>query len=345
MSKDKDEAVPFTEASTDSDGTGAMNPIPSSPKSKVGALPWIVMFLALYTFALPWIRFAIIQRYFLEPDWGAVLPGLDSTQSQKWAMGGHMVPGVICLVLGPLQFVGPIRKSCPRIHRWSGRIFCICAMFSAILGLTFIALKGQLVGGYNMSFGFASSGLTVGVLSFKTWQTARTARSSETPDFTAHRNWGIRIYSQMLAPMLYRYSYLALDIFNIYDAPLINREGEECRTDDTCPAYFRWFDMLHCWTYWLTALGIAELIIYGLPKDKDVVGADHASQSNDGDTHSLLQADGNCSSDNDENQANKQPQPIRTNSVIAINIIGWILAAITTAITIKTFTSVDFDSQ
>lgn len=313
------------------------NTIPSSQKSKVRALPWIIMFAALYTFALPYIYFAIVQRYFLNPDWKAALPGLDSTLIRKWSMGGHMAAGVVCLLLGPLQFVPLVRKSWPRIHRWSGRIYCICAIISCIFGLVFIVLKRELVGGYNMSIAFATFGVTVGVLSVKAWQTARAARAGVIPDFTAHRNWGIRSYSQILAPLLYRYWYVGLELFNVYDAPLLLRWGGVCRADDVCPDYLRWFDMVHCWTYWLTALGNAELIIYCLRKDMDVVPSSADFESNEPESQAPLLLDGNTLTYTVDNEPN-EPRDLETKSVMAINVIGWVLAAITAIITIKTFT-------
>ena len=170
----------------DSNATETINPHPSSQNSKVWTLPWIIMWVALYVFTLPWIDGAIVQRYFLNPDWRFALPGLDSAQSQKWTMRFHMAAGAVCLVLGPLQFVPRVRKSYPKIHRWSGRIYCICAMLSSIFGFTFIALKGLLVGGLNMSIAFATAGVTTGLLTFKAWHAARSAKSGAIPDFTVH---------------------------------------------------------------------------------------------------------------------------------------------------------------
>lgn len=93
------------------------------------------------------------------------------------------------------------------------------------------------------------------------------ANVSFSADYTVHRNWAIRSFSQVLAPMLYRYWYISMDVLGIYQGPMPLRLGGVCNEDNTCPDYMRWLDCIHCWTYWLSSLAIAELIIYNLPSD------------------------------------------------------------------------------
>ena len=38
-----------------------------------------------------------------------------------------------------------------------------------------------------------------------------------------------------------------------------------CKADGTCSEYYRWFDMIHCWTYWLSSWLVAEVVIHYLP--------------------------------------------------------------------------------
>jgi hypothetical protein len=239
---------------------------PQASSSKVWAWPWVIMFVALYLFTLPWINYAIIKRYFTDTEWGAALPGLNRTPIMGFCMRAHMACGAVSILLGPLQLSSYIRRRFPWIHRWSGRLYVVCAMLSSVMGLMFIGLKGKLVGGYNMSLAFSTGGAAIGVLAFKTWQTARAAKTaSPVRDFTSHRNWAIRSYSQILAPMLYRYWYVCLLLFDWYQGPALNKLGAMCKADDTCPDYYRWFDMVHCWTYWLSSWLVAEVIIHYLP--------------------------------------------------------------------------------
>src|SRR6266852_3009695 len=52
----------------------------------------------------------------------------------------HILPGMLFMVLGPLQFVRGLRSKYPQVHRWCGRIFLSA---SAVVGVT--SLCGYLV--------------------------------------------------------------------------------------------------------------------------------------------------------------------------------------------------------
>lgn len=306
-------------------------------KTRIWATPWVIMLVALYAFAVPWVIYAILMRYFLKPEWNAALPGLDRTIWHKVTMGGHMACGAIAMLLGPIQFIPYFRRPFFAIvHRWSGRLYCTCAMLSSLLGLSFIALKGELVGGWNMTVAFSAAGATIGVLGFKVWQTARAAKASAPRDFTSHRNWGIRSYSQILAPMLYRYWYLCLYIFKLYDPPDRLNMGLVCGSDDVCPDYLRFLDKLHCWTYWMTSLAVAELIIYYLPEHETKPSISHGPVDESGETPSpdtpLLQLS--------DGEADTQVRSMDRSSTSpsTVNTIGWVLATIIVIITANIFT-------
>lgn len=48
----------------------------------------------------------------------------------------HIIPGFIFLVLGPLQFVSSIRARWPKFHRWSGRLFIVSGVVTAVTAIT-----------------------------------------------------------------------------------------------------------------------------------------------------------------------------------------------------------------
>lgn len=326
-------------------------------QTRIWATPWVLMLIALYMFAVPWVISNILLRYFLKPDWGTALPGLDSTPLRKVTMGGHMSMGAISLLIGPFQLIPWLRRRFPVMHRWAGRIYCSCAMLSSVFGLIFIALKGQLVGGWNMTAAFAAAGAAIGILAFKVWQTARLAKLSSVPmDYTSHRNWAIRSYSQILAPMLYRYWYLAMDLFKMYTPPLMPSTGLVCHDDDVCPDYLRIIDMLHCWTYWLSSLAVAEVIIYFLPPHSPKPSST-PSQTSDifvDDSASVLEYN-NPTSDDDEltartpllrgtaNDYSGEPRlegsdpNTHISSPTVVNLVGWSLAVVTMVITATIF--------
>ena len=367
---------------------------------KVWSLPWIVCFGMLYIFALFWVNYAILQRYLLQGNWGAALPGLDSTKLRKFTMGAHFTCGAIALLIGPFQFFPFLRRRVPWLHRWSGRLNVFCALLSSVFGCAFTGRKGKLVGGWNMSVAFCCAGITIGILAVQTWKTARatkesllrqpqqqqqqqqqqlTSRISIAPSklaihFDVHRNWGIRSYSQILSPMLYRYWYVALELYGFYQGPTTPEMGGVCHADDTCPEYYRLFDQLHCWTYWLSSLLVAELIIYFLASsspaliqttsdirhqkvvddvEKDVsnvaMGTDHPTQE----TTPTISEDKPllCNQELEEGSidsvsASIGEEPVRANSLQSlssssspwtVNLIGSVLAVATTAVTVKIF--------
>jgi uncharacterized membrane protein len=47
----------------------------------------------------------------------------------------HIVPGFIFLVLGPLQFISAIRACWPKFHRWSGRLFVVSGLVTAVTAI------------------------------------------------------------------------------------------------------------------------------------------------------------------------------------------------------------------
>ena len=59
----------------------------------------------------------------------------------------HILPAMLFMVLGPLQFVRSLRSKYPQFHRWSGRIFLTA---SAVVGITGLTLAfGKTIGGVD----------------------------------------------------------------------------------------------------------------------------------------------------------------------------------------------------
>lgn len=52
---------------------------------------------------------------------------------------GHAAAGIAFCLLGPLQFVRPIRARFPAVHRLSGRIFAVAGLALALSGLRMVA--------------------------------------------------------------------------------------------------------------------------------------------------------------------------------------------------------------
>lgn len=118
----------------------------------------------------------------------------------------HMIGGAIITALAPLQVIGAIRRRWPRLHRASGYVIAIAALFSATGGLAYIVLRGT-IGGPLMDWGFALYGIAVLVAAAQATRHARAGR------FERHWRWGLRLFVLAMGSWLYRVHYT---IWHIY---------------------------------------------------------------------------------------------------------------------------------
>jgi len=103
----------------------------------------------------------------------------------------HILPAMLFMVLGPLQFVRGLRSRYPQVHRWSGRIFLAA---SAVVGISGLRLAfGKTIGGLDEKAAITLFG-TFFLLSLAKalWHALRR-------EFTQHREWMIRGYAIGLA--------------------------------------------------------------------------------------------------------------------------------------------------
>src|SRR5882757_4389359 len=103
----------------------------------------------------------------------------------------HILPAMLFMVLGPLQFVRGLRSKYPRIHRWCGRIFLTV---SAVVGVTGLTLAvGKTIGGVDEKAAIVLFGsFFLIALAKGLWHALRR-------EFVQHREWMIRGYAIGLA--------------------------------------------------------------------------------------------------------------------------------------------------
>jgi uncharacterized membrane protein len=103
----------------------------------------------------------------------------------------HILPAMLFMVLGPLQFVRSLRSKYPQIHRWSGRIFLTA---SAIVGVTGLTMAfGKTIGGVDEKAAITLFGVFFLIALAKAlWHALRR-------EFVQHREWMIRGYAIGLA--------------------------------------------------------------------------------------------------------------------------------------------------
>ena len=104
-----------------------------------------------------------------------------------WLTLAHIIPGLVFVVMGPLQFVAELRRRRPALHRWTGRVFLGSAL---AIGITALIMSPQMaIGG-----GIEIAATTVFGLLFlfalgKGFAAIRARRIAE------HRQWMIRAYA------------------------------------------------------------------------------------------------------------------------------------------------------
>ena len=103
----------------------------------------------------------------------------------------HILPAMLFMVLGPLQFVRGLRAKYPRVHRWSGRIFLTA---SAVVGVTGLTMAfGKTIGGIDEKAAITLFGTFFLIALAKAlWHALRR-------EFVQHREWMIRGYAIGLA--------------------------------------------------------------------------------------------------------------------------------------------------
>lgn len=175
-------------------------------------------------------------------EWNRVLPRLyeQQTPGATAGIGLHFAAGGIVLVLGGIQFVGPLRRRYPAVHRWTGRVYVSASLLAAVGGLTFIAAKGT-IGGPVMNVGFGLYGALMGMAAVQTVRHARARR------LDLHRAWALRLFALAIGSWLYRMDY----------GFWVMLTGGAGHLDD-----FRgWFDMVMAFFFYLPNLAVAELFI------------------------------------------------------------------------------------
>jgi uncharacterized membrane protein len=103
----------------------------------------------------------------------------------------HIIPGMLFMVLGPLQFVRRLRSGWPRVHRWTGRVVIASGM---IIGGTALVMSPQMaIGGVSET---AATTLFAIVFLFALVKAFLYIRRGQV---ALHREWMIRAFAVGLA--------------------------------------------------------------------------------------------------------------------------------------------------
>ena len=153
----------------------------------LAALAWVVLFLlALSTVA-------IVSRYLAFDSEEYFSEQRETYLRHEFALGVHVLSGILALVVGPWQFIAAIRRRFIRVHRFLGAVYVASALALGLSGLVFAptAYTGPV----------AVAGFTVLDLAML-FTTATAVRMIVARRVADHRRWMIRSFSLILAGVM-----------------------------------------------------------------------------------------------------------------------------------------------
>lgn len=113
----------------------------------------------------------------------------------------HVAGAATALLIGSAQFIGPLRRRLPAVHRWSGRVYAAACLVGGAGGLM---LSFGSTAGPVAATGFGLLAVLWLIATGLGWRTALGR------DFTAHRRWMIRSWALTLAAVTLRLQMVAL---------------------------------------------------------------------------------------------------------------------------------------
>jgi uncharacterized membrane protein len=150
---------------------------------------WVIMTLACVTITV------IVSRY-LTFDPEVYFPQqLEPYLQHEFALGVHVLSGMLALLIGPFQFVRRLRRRFVPLHRFMGATYVASA---TALGVTGLILAPTAYTGLVASAGFTVLDLA---MLFTTWTAVRMILAGR---YAEHRRWMIRSFSLIMAGVMLR---------------------------------------------------------------------------------------------------------------------------------------------
>jgi len=164
-----------------------------SPNRTLVRFLWIaVIFLAFVGLAVATRRTIALWRPNAMHTEKNPAAALDSHFANQRALTlTHILPALLFMILGPLQFVRKLRSKYPQFHRWSGRIFLSASAVVGVSGLTMAF--GKTIGGLDEKAAITLFG------TFFLVALAKALWHAMHREFAQHREWMIRGYAIGLA--------------------------------------------------------------------------------------------------------------------------------------------------
>jgi uncharacterized membrane protein len=182
-----------TEISADPSTVGRSGPNRPHPQGTLARRlvrpGWVIMTLACIYIAVIASRYLTFdpEVYFTEQR--------EAYLQHEFALGVHVLSGVLALLIGPFQFVRRLRRRFVRVHRFMGATYVASA---TALGVSGLILAPTAYTGFVASAGFTVLDLA---MLFTTWTAVRMILAGQ---FREHRRWMIRSFSLIMAGVMLR---------------------------------------------------------------------------------------------------------------------------------------------
>lgn len=136
--------------------------------------------------------------------WNLVLPHgyVEGETFGNAAVAAHLALAFIVLVSGPLQFVAGVRTRLPALHRWTGRLYLVTSMSTAIIGLYMVLTRGT-VGDLPQHIAICFNAVLIVMFGAFAWLAAVSR------DFAAHRRWVLRLFLAVGGVWFFRVGFMA----------------------------------------------------------------------------------------------------------------------------------------
>jgi uncharacterized membrane protein len=166
---------------------------------------WVIMTLACVYIAVAVSRYLTFdpEVYFSQQR--------EPYLEHEFALGVHVLSGILALLIGPFQFVRRLRHRFVRVHRFMGATYVASA---TALGVSGLILAPTAYTGRVASAGFTVLDL---LMLFTTWTAVRMILAGR---YGEHRRWMIRSFSLIMAGVMLRVwtpTYVALAALGIVD--------------------------------------------------------------------------------------------------------------------------------
>ncbi|MDP3495921.1 MAG: DUF2306 domain-containing protein [Hyphomonadaceae bacterium] len=161
-----------------------------------------------------------------------------------WGLQTHVAASGVAMLLGAFQFLKPLRRKAPTLHRWMGRVYVLACVVGGLAGVS-IALSSTA--GPIAGWGFFMLGLL--------WVpfTLMALVSAMRRDFTSHEIWMIRSFALTFGAVTLR-----------LQLPIAGALGEA----GLIPSDFVWSYQYIAWLAWVPNLIVAELFIATIRKPR-----------------------------------------------------------------------------